>query len=364
MWAVRVWEYAGSDMPAREYAAIVVGASFAGLAVARQLRGRVLLLDRNEVGAVQTSACGTPLWVPQALGVASSVLQVHERLTIRAGRHTITYDLSAVPFCTFDYKAFCRGLLAQCEARFLKTAVTELGEGRVVTGEGSFSAPVVVDCSGWRGVLVNGAAGAMPDRGAYTFGLEAHTPLRDDGLTFFLDRTVIPHGLGWIFPVGAGSLIGLGSYAGRSKLGPPLEGYLRGQGIAAGPYHGAYFPNRLGRATVGRLFAVGDAAGQCLPLTAEGIRPALYFGGECGKIVQRVIAGSLTLEAGLASYGGLVRRYRTVYRILQWVQWVTAHAPTRWLAALTELAARRPLQPHWWPRYGCFGRVEPAGVAA
>ena len=31
-------------MPAREYAAIVVGASFAGLAVARQLRGHVLLL--------------------------------------------------------------------------------------------------------------------------------------------------------------------------------------------------------------------------------------------------------------------------------------------------------------------------------
>src|SRR6266498_5144291 len=55
-------------MSGRDYDAIIVGASFAGLAVARQLRGRVLLLDRNEVGAVQTSACGTPLWVPQAPG--------------------------------------------------------------------------------------------------------------------------------------------------------------------------------------------------------------------------------------------------------------------------------------------------------
>jgi flavin-dependent dehydrogenase len=347
-----------------EYDAIVVGASFAGLAVARQLRGRVLLLDRNEVGEIQTSACGTPLWVPLALGVASSVLQVHERLTVRTGGHAITYDLSAVPFCTFDYKAFCRGLLAQCEARFLKTAVTALGEGRVVTGEGAFSSPVIVDCSGWRGVLVNGVTDAKPDRRAYTFGLEARTPVRDDGLTFFLDRDVIPQGLGWIFPVGAGSLIGLGSYAGRSKLRSPLERYLRDQGTAAGSYHGAYFPNRLGRATVGRLFAVGDAAGQCLPLTAEGIRPALYFGGECGKIVQRIIAGSLTLEAGLAGYRELVERYRKAYRILQWVQWVTAHAPTRWLAALTELAARRPLHPRWWPRYGRFGRFEPIMVPA
>ena len=51
----------------REHDAIVVGGNFAGLAVARRLRGRVLLVDRHDVGAVQTSACATPLWVPQAL---------------------------------------------------------------------------------------------------------------------------------------------------------------------------------------------------------------------------------------------------------------------------------------------------------
>ncbi|HYB43715.1 MAG TPA: NAD(P)/FAD-dependent oxidoreductase [Candidatus Methylomirabilis sp.] len=346
-------------MPAGEYDAVVVGASFAGLAVARQLRGRVLLLDRNEVGAVQTSACGTPLWVPQALGVASSVLQVHERLTVRAGAHSITYDLSAVPFCTFDYRKFCEGLLAQCRARFLRTPVKAIEEGRVVTGDGSFATPVVVDCSGWRGILVNGGGGARPGRGAYTFGLESHTSLRDEGLTFFIDRAIVPGGLGWIFPVGSGSLIGLGSYAGRSKLRPLLDRYLRAQRIAAGPYHGTYFPNRLGRATVGRLFAVGDAAGQCLPLTAEGIRPALYFGSECGQIVQRILAGSLTLEAGLESYRQRVARYRRAYRILGWVQWMTVHAPTRWLAVLTDLAARRPLAPRWWPRYGWFGHFGP-----
>src|SRR6266498_4904946 len=119
-------------MSGRDYDAIIVGASFAGLAVARRLTGRVLLLDRNEVGAVQTSACGTPLWVPEALGVADSVLQVHERLTIRTGAHTISYDLSALPFCTFDYRRFCQGLLSQCQARFLRTPVTEMKDGRVV----------------------------------------------------------------------------------------------------------------------------------------------------------------------------------------------------------------------------------------
>src|SRR5262249_50407150 len=159
---------------AREYAAIVVGTSFAGLAVARELRGPILLVDRNDVGAVQTSACGTPLWVPEMLGVGSSVLQVHDRLTVRMGSHTVTYDLSAEPFCPFDYRVFCRGLLDQCDATFLKTPVTEWRDGQVVTGAGTFSAPIVVDCSGWRGVLVNGSARVAPSVRAYTFGLEAH----------------------------------------------------------------------------------------------------------------------------------------------------------------------------------------------
>src|SRR5207244_3545202 len=129
----------------------------------------------------------------------------------------------------------CQGLLEQCEARFLRSPVIAMREGRVITGDGSFSAPIVVDCSGWRGVLVSRPAqpGAV-----HTFGLEAHTPVRDEGLTFFLDRTVIPHGLGWIFPVGAGSLIGLGSYAGRSKLRPALDRFLSAEGIVAGRYHG------------------------------------------------------------------------------------------------------------------------------
>jgi menaquinone-9 beta-reductase len=343
-------------MAVPEYDVIIVGASFAGLAVARRLRGRVLLLDRHQVGTVQTSACGTPLWVPHALGVASSVLQVHDRLTVRAGSHVITYDLTSVPFCTFDYRRFCEGLLSQCEVRFLRTPVVSLDEGRIVTGAGPFTAPIIVDCSGWRGVLVNGPD-PKPAPDAYTFGLETRTSLSDDKLTFFIDRAVIPRGLGWIFPVGIGSLIGLGSYRGVSRLRSALERYVRAQGARPGPYHGTYFPNRLGDATVGGVFAVGDAAGQCLPLTAEGIRPALYFGAECGRIVQRVISGELSLSAALECYRARVEQYRAAYRALQGVQWLTAHAPVRVLAALTQLAAGRPLLPRWWPRYGRFGKI-------
>ena len=239
-------------MSGRDYDAIIVGASFAGLAVARRLTGRVLLLDRNEVGAVQTSACGTPLWVPQALGVADSVLQVHDKLTVRAPTRSVTYDLSAVPFCTFDYRRFCSGLLEQTRARFLRASVTGVEDGAVMTSDGRFTAPVIVDCSGWRGTLVNDGAPAAPSRGHFSFGLETRTDFSDEGLSFWLDGSLIPRGLGWIFPVGKGSLIGLGSYVGLSKLKPALERFLRDRGTVATTYHGSYFPNRLFRPTVGR----------------------------------------------------------------------------------------------------------------
>src|SRR5260370_41290415 len=164
-------------MPSRNYVAIVLGGSFAGLAVARQLHGEVLLLDRNEIGAVQTSACGTPLWVPEAFGVADSVLQVHDKLTVRGPTRSVTYDLSAVPFCTFDYRRFCQGMLGQVRARFLRTSVIGVDDGAVVTTEGRFTAPVVVDCSGWRGALGNFGATPAPPPGQFFFRPQTHTGL-------------------------------------------------------------------------------------------------------------------------------------------------------------------------------------------
>ena len=39
------------------------------------------------------------------------------------------------------------------------------------------------------------------------------------------------------------------------------------------------------------MFFVGDSAGHCLPLTAEGIRTALYFGIACGRELRAVLDG-------------------------------------------------------------------------
>lgn len=340
----------------REHDAIVVGASFAGLAVARRLRGRVLLLDRHEIGAVQTSACGTPLWVPQALGLDDSVLQVHTRVVVHAPTRTAVFDVSDSPYCTFDYRRFCRGLLEQADVRFLRTVVTGVRDGVVDTEAGTFTAPCVVDASGWRGVLVEN--GASPVSHPVSFGLETVADYQGDALYFWAapgpERDIIS----WIFPVGVESRVGVGSYAGSSKLKPPLLRFMAERGLAPTRYHGTYFPAGLREPTVGRIFAVGDAAGHCLPLTAEGIRPALYFGDQCGQLVQGVIEGRLTLASALAEYRRRVLRHRVGYRLLAWAQWGVLRAPRRWLGRMAELADRPAVRRRWWPAYVRFGSIE------
>jgi flavin-dependent dehydrogenase/YHS domain-containing protein len=343
-------------MGTREYDVIVVGASFAGLAVARQLRGEVLLLDRHDVGAHQTSACGTPLWVPEALGVAGSVLQVHRRVVVHAPSRTIGFDVTDAPYCTFDYGQFCRGLLAQCRVRFLRATVTGWAGDVVETTDGRFTASCVVDCSGWRGAVAHAGAGPRP---AASFGLETDTGYAGDALYFWARPERFGDGIAWLFPTGRGSRVGLGSYQGATKLKRPLGRFVDDLAATPGAYHGTYFPSGLGAATAGRTFVVGDAAGHCLPLTAEGIRPALYFGQECGSLIQQVLEGTRTLEHALVAYRRRVEAYRWAYRGLVLAQRAVMRAPEAWLGPMAALAARPGLMARWWPRYSRFGALRP-----
>lgn len=347
-------------MTAGTYDAIIVGASFAGLAVARELRGRVLLLDRYEVGSHQTSACGTPRFVLEQLGVLPSLLQVHRRAVIHTPTRTVIYDASASPYCTFDYRRFSQGLLAQSEAEFLRTAVRGLRDGAVETDAGRFEAPCIVDASGWHRVLVGGPPPVVrPAR--LSFGLETEADCGGDHLYFWLDPKILAEGAAWLFPIGGRSRVGVGSYAGVSKLRVPLERFLEGLDLRADGFHGTYFPAGLAPPTVGRVFAVGDAGGHCLPLTAEGIRPAIYFGRMLGGIVQAVIDGRLSLDAALAAYRRRVLAHRGAYRTLRLLQWIVQKVPASWLGPLAELGQHPWVLRCWWPRYLHFGR-DAAGI--
>src|ERR1700740_1488621 len=56
----------------RDFDVLICGASFAGLAIARELAGSgadVLIVDRYEIGERQTSACGIPTTWLEAVGL-------------------------------------------------------------------------------------------------------------------------------------------------------------------------------------------------------------------------------------------------------------------------------------------------------
>ena len=64
-------------------------------------------------------------------------------------------------------------------------------------------------------------------------------------------------------------------------------------------FQGNWIPHKLRPATDDGIFMVGDSAGHCLPLTAEGIRTALYFGLACGRELRAVVEGRQTREQAL-----------------------------------------------------------------
>src|SRR3954452_23866318 len=104
----------------RDADVLICGASFAGLAVARELAGggaRVMVVDRYEVGERQTSACAAPTEWLTALGLERSMRQTFDELVIHTPHADARYKLPWT-FSTFDYRTLCELLDEQNEAQF------------------------------------------------------------------------------------------------------------------------------------------------------------------------------------------------------------------------------------------------------
>lgn len=325
-----------------KYDAIIVGGSFAGLAVASHLRGNILIIDKKEIGAEQTSACGTVLSVLERLDCMDSVLQVYNTGFVHTASKTIEYNLP-YPFCAFDYQKLCQTLVKRVEAKIIKANVQGLVDGCVMTDEGQFRGKCIIDASGWRAVLASSLESDFIDRSKLSFGIETTVNYDGEGLQFWLDPRLIKRGVGWLFPCGLQARFGVGSYLGETNLGLKLVSFLSGFRLQVAEIHGGFLPCRLRRPTVGRLFLVGDAAGQCEPFTGFGIRPALYFGLKCADIVQRVIDKEISLEEGQQHYNELVRTYHRHYAFLGGLQKLLLVLPNSWLTPFLEFLSYQPI---------------------
>jgi flavin-dependent dehydrogenase len=287
----------------RDCDVLICGASFAGLAVARELAGSgadVVVIDRYEIGERQTSACGIPTRWLTAMGLEGALQQTFGELVIHTPYRTVRYDLPWT-FSTFDYRTLCALLSAQGDFRF-ETATARSRDGfRVVTDRGEVGAPLVVDALGWRRVLGAGA-NIQPPNALLSRGLEVHPAGSGLDMEIWVDRGYVPAGYGWRFPAHDELRIGVGSFDPRFHVREPTVRLAEDLRADVVRYQGNWIPHALRPATEDGVFFVGDSAGHCLPLTAEGIRTALYFGLACGRELRRVIAREQTREQALARY--------------------------------------------------------------
>ncbi len=322
-----------------DYDVIIAGGSFAGLAVAAQLRGRrVLLVEPHSIGAVQTSACGTLLAVLEATRTLDSLLQVHHVFTLHLGIRTVDYALP-YPFCTFDYHTFCHRLLIQSDAELVQASVLGRRGHTVYTTRGVFEGEILVDATGWRAALATGLQSQKQAHIGKSFGLETVIPLQERGIHFYYDpESLGRNNVGWLFPTGATSRSGIASYEGHTQFNRLLIEFI-GQRFGQSPNgrHGGYFPYQTRPAATGTVFRVGDSAGHCLPFSGEGIRPALYFGAEVGRLARRTLDSDLRLPEALRAYEKFVARHRAAYRMLWAAQKAIPGLPMAWVQALAGL---------------------------
>jgi glycine/D-amino acid oxidase-like deaminating enzyme len=99
---------------------LVCGASFAGLAVARELAGcgaDVLVIDRYEIGERATSACAAPTVWLQAMGVQRAIRQEIPCMAFHTPHGSARFRLPW-SWSSFDYRELCHELWEQCDARF------------------------------------------------------------------------------------------------------------------------------------------------------------------------------------------------------------------------------------------------------
>ena len=352
---------------------LICGASFAGLAVARELarlplarRPDVLVIDRYEIGERATSACAAPTPWLEAMGVSEAICSELPYMTFTTPRGGARYRLPW-SWSSFDYRKLCLALWAQCgDARF-ETAKVEgrgtpatpsaherpgggrswaLGEEIVVqTDRGEISAPLVVDALGWRRVLSD--PHFQPPEAPLSRGLEVHPHVPQstahDALDCWVDRSLVRRGYAWRVPAGDEARIGVGSYDPRQHVKEATKQIASRLDAEAIRYQGNWFPHRLRAATQDGVFFAGDSAGHCLPLSGEGIRTAFAFGIAAGREIAAVLEGTRNREAALAAYHAQSAAQARFYGLLLLLQRLVPRLPPRGLALVFKLLAPQPV---------------------
>jgi menaquinone-9 beta-reductase len=343
---------ARTSLDQTEVDVLICGASFAGLAVARELAGtqaRVLVIDRYEIGERATSACAAPTPWLQAMGVAQAISQEIPCMRFSTPYGSYRYKLPW-SWSSFDYRKLCELLYQQSDARFETAKV----QGRlsneaqapgqpiaISTDRGVIRAGLVVDALGWRRVL--GAQGYQPPKAPLSRGLEVHPEGDGEDLDVWIERSLVRRGYGWRVPAQGEVRVGVGSYAAADHVREPTVSLASRLEVDAVRYQGNWFPHRLRGGTEDGVFFVGDSAGHCFALSGEGIRTAFYFGIACGRELASVLCAKQSREQALSRYAQFSFSHRRAFGLALMLQRLIPALPPRVLTLALRIMSNQRL---------------------
>ena len=275
-------------------------------------------------------------WIKK-LGADNSILKTFHRVILHSTKgHEAVIELEE-PYCTIDYRKFCQSISSRLKDTEIRTGERIVGVKNrdnmltATTQNETYTGRAAVDCTGWRAVLANSIRRGFSKIMLRIAGIESEVPYNDtNAIHMYFGSRFIPGGYAWIFPTSRDTArIGLGSMRPLNLLRFHKE-FLNHLGIEEmdNDSHGGLIPCAgLREPVVGRLFLVGDAAGQVLPLSAEGIRKTFEYAEICGELITDVLENRLELNQALKRYKQAVYKDEKFYDNMFFIQKLVYKAP-------------------------------------
>ena len=267
--------YCGEPMPLRatkrgeertaldgEYDVLICGASFAGLAVARELAGSgARVADRRPLRDRRAPDVGLRGADRVARGDGRRGLDAADLR--HAGRphapHAVDFRLPWT-FSTFDYRELCGLLFEQCDAdvrdgKGRGTTQRRHGRARVAKDDRSRSRRIAASSPPPSSSTRSAGSGCSPGTSTSRptrrsrAGSRSTRTASSDELEIWIDRGYVPAGYAWSFPARDEVRIGVGSFDPRFHVKEPTVRLAEDLDSEAVRYQGNWIPHKLRPAT-------------------------------------------------------------------------------------------------------------------
>jgi geranylgeranyl reductase family protein len=284
----------------------IVGAGPAGSVCAWALAkaGKsVLLLDKAPFPRVKPCGGGVSpqvgQWLPFDFSPAISLRPSKVRFTWKTDADAVELDLGRDLLWMVRREVFDQLLVDQARKEGAAFApdcalrgLTREGEAwRLTTSQGDQLARIVVAADGALGVAAK-LLGLRPATRALAGAIEVESPVPPSlPEVVHLDFGTVKAGYLWNFPKADGQSCGIGVFRGKAEgsLDARLEGYLRSFDLRLADCHRMAHPILLWDGDhplhTEHALVIGEAAGVVDPLTAEGIRPAIWSGLKAAEVL-------------------------------------------------------------------------------